>query len=239
MAAHRTTGEGMKDYYKILGLKDTATAEEIHERWVELMQQYHPDTSPDGTYDEERAKEINEAYEILKHSASRMGYDLERHYQKSQRTYSAWKLIVPVSVLTIVLILSVFIFRTPEAPVSLNQKPKLPTLKTTVPYEEPTRQVISSKGPSKGEKSAKIEKDKEEKISSERVVQTKETAPQVGMKTVEPSLPTVRSESSTTSPAPRRKPSRPFPARTAPRRSSATMTWMSTWASATTLCMGT
>jgi curved DNA-binding protein CbpA len=191
----------MKDYYKILGVKETATAEEIHKRWIELMQKYHPDHSPDGKYDEEMAKEINEAYQVLKHSASRMGYDFERHHQRTQKTYSAWKLIAPVSVLTIILIFTVFIVRTPEAPVSLDQQPKLPSPKATVPYEEPTRQVISPKEPSKVEKSLKIEKEKEEQVSSKQIDQAKKTAPQVGMKTIEPSLPTVRSESSSKSPA--------------------------------------
>jgi len=150
----------MKDYYRILGLKETATAEEIHRRWIELMQKYHPDHSPDGKYDEEMAKKINEAYEVLKHSASRMGYDLERQHQRSQKTFSAWKLIVPVSILTIILIFSVFIFRNHEALVSLNQQPELLSAKPSVPYEEPTRQVISPKEPSEAEKSVKIEREK-------------------------------------------------------------------------------
>jgi hypothetical protein len=193
----------MKDYYRILGLKETATAEEIHHRWIELMQKYHPDHSPDGKYDEEMAKKINEAYQVLKHSASRMGYDLERQDQRSQKTFSAWKLIVPVSVLTIILIFTVFLFRKPEAPVSLNQQPILPSPKATVPYEEPTRQVISPKEPSKVEKSVKIEKEKEkeEKVSPRRIGQAKKTATSVAIKTVEPSLPTVQSESSAKSPA--------------------------------------
>jgi len=192
----------MKDYYKILGVKEIATAEEIHHRWIELMQKYHPDHSPDGKHDEQMAKEINEAYQVLKHSASRMGYDFERHHQRTQKTFSAWKFIVPVSVLTIILIFTVFIFRTPETPVHLDQQPTtLPSPKATVPYEEPTRQVISLKEPSKVEKSVSIEKEKEEKVSSEQIGQAKKTAPRAGMKTVEPSLPTVRSESSSKSPA--------------------------------------
>jgi hypothetical protein len=189
----------MKDYYRILGLKETATAEEIHERWIELMQRYHPDHSPDGKYDEQIAKEINEAYQVLKHSASRMGYDFERQHQRSQRTFSAWKLIVPVSVLTIILIFTVFLFRKPEVPVSLNQQPALPSPKITVPYEEPTSQIISSKESSKVERNVKIEKDKEEKVSPQQIGPAKKTVTSVAMKKVEPSLPPVRPESSTKS----------------------------------------
>src|SRR4030043_245458 len=191
----------MKDYYRILGLKETTTAEEIHRRWIELMQKYHPDHSPDGKYDEEMAKKINEAYQVLKHSASRMEYDLEKQHQRRQKTFSAGKLIVPVSVVTIILIFTVFIFRKPEAPVSLNQQPLLPSPKATAPYEGPTRQVISPKEPSKVEESVKIEKEKEEKAAPQQIGQAKKTAPSVALKTVEPSLATVRSESSSKSPA--------------------------------------
>jgi curved DNA-binding protein CbpA/ketosteroid isomerase-like protein len=191
----------MKGYYRILGLKETASAEEIHRRWIELMQKYHPDLSPDGKYDEEMAKKINEAYQVLKHSASRIGYDFERQDQRSQKTFSAWKLIVPVSILTIVLIFIVFIFRNHKPPVSLNQQPKLLSAKPSVPYEEPTRQVISPTETSEAKESVKIEKETEEKASPQQVGQTKKTAPSVAIKTVEQSLPTVRSESSSKSPA--------------------------------------
>jgi curved DNA-binding protein CbpA len=191
----------MKDYYRILGLKETATAEEIHRRWIELMQKYHPDHSPDGKYDEEMAKKINEAYQVLKHSASRMGYDLEREHQRSQKTFSAWKLVVPVSIVTIILIFTVFILRRPEVPVSSNQQAKLLSPKVTVPYEEPTRQVIPPREPSKSEKSVKIEKEQQEKVSSQQIDQAKKTAPRIVMKTVESSPPNVRPESSNKSPA--------------------------------------
>jgi curved DNA-binding protein CbpA len=203
----------MKDYYRILGLEETATAEEIHRRWIELMQKHHPDHSQDGKYDEEMAKKINEAYQVLKHSASRMGYDLERQHQRSHKTFSAWKLIVPVSVLTIILIFTVFIFRNHEAPVSVELQPQSPSLKATVQYEEPMRQVTSRKESSEAEKSGKIGKEKEEKASPQQVGQTKKTAPSVVIKTVEPSLPTVRSKSSSESlatPAPTES-SRPRP----------------------------
>jgi hypothetical protein len=192
----------MKDYYRILGLKESATAEEIHHRWIELMQKYHPDHRPDGKYDEEMAKEINEAYQVLKHSASRMGYDFERQHQRSQKTFSAWKLIVPASVLTIILIFAVLLFRKPEAPVSLNQQPTLRSPKITVPYEEPTQQGVSSKEPSKVEKIVKIEREKEETVSSQQIGPAKKTVTSVAMKKVELSLPPLRPESSTKSPAP-------------------------------------
>ena len=191
----------MKDYYRILGLKETATAEEIHKRWIELMQKHHPDHSRDGKYDEEMAKKINEAYQVLKHSASRMGYDLEREHQGSRRTFSAWKLIVPVSVLTIFLIFTVFLFRKPETPVSLNQQPMLSSPKIAVPNEEPTNQKISSKESSGVKGNIKSEEEKGEEVSPRQIDPPRKTAPSVAIKTVKPSLPPVRPESVTKSPA--------------------------------------
>jgi curved DNA-binding protein CbpA len=190
----------MKDYYRILGLKETATAEEIHHRWIELMQKYHPDHNPEGKYGEEMTKEINEAYQVLKHSSSRMGYDLERHHQRSMKRFSMWKLVFPASGVTIILIFTLFLFKKPEVPVSPDQQPKLPSPKITVPYEEPAPQVASSKEPSKPERSATVKR--EEEVSYQPVRQEKKTPPSVSTKPVEAFLPTVRSESSAKSPKP-------------------------------------
>ncbi len=190
----------MKDYYKILGLGETASAEEIHHRWIKLMQKHHPDHSPEGKYDEEKAKEINEAYQVLKHSSSRMGYDLERHHQRRMKRFSMGKLIFPASGVTIILIFTLFLFKKPEAPVSLDQQPKLPSAKITVPYEEPAPEVASSKEPSKLERSETIEK--EEEVSYQPVRQEKKTPPAVSTKPVEAFHPTVRPESSAKSPMP-------------------------------------
>ena len=57
----------MKDYYKILGVKETASEEEIRERWVEWMRKLHPDHTGEKGTEDQRVKEINEAYEVLKY----------------------------------------------------------------------------------------------------------------------------------------------------------------------------
>ncbi len=78
----------MKDYYKILGVDEEASEEEIRVRWVELSKQYHPDlTQENGA--EARLKEINEAYHILKDQSKRIEYDLERLLKKKsiRRSY--------------------------------------------------------------------------------------------------------------------------------------------------------
>ena len=71
----------MKDYYKILGLYDDASQEEIRERWAELTRKHHPDRLKAGNG--ERIREINEAYQVLKDPATRFEYDFDRDLKKS------------------------------------------------------------------------------------------------------------------------------------------------------------
>lgn len=72
----------MKDYYRILGVEEDASEEEIRSRWIELTKQYHPDLKG-RPGDEEKIREINEAYEVLKNVSKRMEYDLQRTLKKS------------------------------------------------------------------------------------------------------------------------------------------------------------
>jgi len=63
----------MKDYYKILGVKENATKEEIHEAFRRLALKYHPDINknmPQYVF-----KDINEAYRILSSDELREEYD--------------------------------------------------------------------------------------------------------------------------------------------------------------------
>src|ERR1700688_2687544 len=54
-----------KDYYATLGVKKTATAEEIRKAFRKLARKYHPDVNPNDKKAEERFKEISEANDIL------------------------------------------------------------------------------------------------------------------------------------------------------------------------------
>ena len=61
-----------KDYYKILGINNTATKDEVKNAFRKLAHQYHPDK---GGGNEAKFKEISEAYSVLGDDAKRQRYD--------------------------------------------------------------------------------------------------------------------------------------------------------------------
>lgn len=63
-----------KDYYKIMGVKRDAPAEEIKRAYRKLARKYHPDVSKEAGA-EEKFKELGEAYEVLKDAQKRAEYD--------------------------------------------------------------------------------------------------------------------------------------------------------------------
>ena len=101
----------MRNFYKILGIKKNASEEEIREHWVELMRKLHPDQRMEGTVEDERIKEINEAYQVLKHSSTRVEYDLKMAYDRQGRRFHIQKMILPTSILIIFLVVGLFIFK--------------------------------------------------------------------------------------------------------------------------------
>src|ERR1700729_2616191 len=64
-----------KDYYEILGVKKSASAEEIRKAFRKLARKHHPDVNPGDKSAEEKFKEINEAYQVLSDSEKRKRYD--------------------------------------------------------------------------------------------------------------------------------------------------------------------
>jgi molecular chaperone DnaJ len=64
-----------KDYYGKLGVKKTATPEEIRKAFRKLARRYHPDVNPGDKKAEEKFKEISEANDILSDEKKRKVYD--------------------------------------------------------------------------------------------------------------------------------------------------------------------
>lgn len=64
-----------KNYYNILGVDKNAKASEIKKAFRRLALKYHPDRNQGNKTSEQKFKEINEAYEVLKDEQKRNAYD--------------------------------------------------------------------------------------------------------------------------------------------------------------------
>jgi len=73
MAASRDWYE--KDFYKVLGVSDTATAKEITKAYRQLARDNHPDTHPGNDAAENRFKDVSAAYDVVGDEARRKEYD--------------------------------------------------------------------------------------------------------------------------------------------------------------------
>jgi len=68
-----------RDYYEILGVGKTATADELKKAYRKVAMQYHPDRNPGDKAAEEKFKEAAEAYEVLSDADKRAKYDRFGH----------------------------------------------------------------------------------------------------------------------------------------------------------------
>src|SRR3954471_18057237 len=69
-----------KDYYGALGIKKTASTEDIRKAFRKLARKYHPDVNPNDKKAEERFKEISEANDVLSDPKKRKIYDQLGYY---------------------------------------------------------------------------------------------------------------------------------------------------------------
>src|SRR6267142_5858483 len=68
-----------QDYYDTLGVRRDADADTLKKAFRSLAMKYHPDRNPDDDSAEQRFKEINEAYDVLKDDQKRAAYDRFGH----------------------------------------------------------------------------------------------------------------------------------------------------------------
>jgi molecular chaperone DnaJ len=68
-----------RDYYEVLGVQKSATADEIKSAYRKLAMKYHPDRNPDNPEAKEKFTEISEAYEVLSNPEKRQRYDQFGH----------------------------------------------------------------------------------------------------------------------------------------------------------------
>lgn len=79
-----------RDYYKVLGVEKSATADEIKSAYRKLARKYHPDVNPNDKESETKFKEVSEAYEVLGNPEKRKKYDTlgsnwRQHQQRGGR----------------------------------------------------------------------------------------------------------------------------------------------------------
>ncbi|MDE1149106.1 MAG: molecular chaperone DnaJ [Azospirillaceae bacterium] len=68
-----------QDYYELLGVAKTATADDLKKAYRKLAMQYHPDRNQGDKAAEQKFKEVSEAYEVLKDEQKRAAYDRFGH----------------------------------------------------------------------------------------------------------------------------------------------------------------
>ncbi len=64
-----------RDYYEVLGVGKTASADEIKQAYRKLARKYHPDRNPGDKQAEAQFKEVQEAYDVVSDEAKRADYD--------------------------------------------------------------------------------------------------------------------------------------------------------------------
>ena len=74
-----STMSSKRDFYEILGVSKSSTADEIKKAYRKVAMQFHPDRNPGNKEAEEKFKEAASAYEILSDPDKRAQYDRFGH----------------------------------------------------------------------------------------------------------------------------------------------------------------
>jgi molecular chaperone DnaJ len=74
-----------EDYYGLLGVKRTATSDEIRKAYRRLARKHHPDVNPGDKSAEDKFKGISEAYDVLSDAKKREVYDKFGSYSESMK----------------------------------------------------------------------------------------------------------------------------------------------------------
>jgi len=77
-----------EDYYKILGIEKTASAEEIKKAYRKLALKWHPDKNPNNKAAEDKFKKISEAYAVLSDIQKRKDYDMYGSADQFRQRYT-------------------------------------------------------------------------------------------------------------------------------------------------------
>jgi curved DNA-binding protein len=83
-----TFGTMATDYYKVLGVERSATAEQIKAAYRKLARKHHPDLNPNDAAAKQKFQEINEANEVLSDPETRKKYDAYGEHWKHGEEYA-------------------------------------------------------------------------------------------------------------------------------------------------------
>ena len=79
---------GMKNYYNVLGTKQTDSIDTIKQAYRKLAKKYHPDRNPGDKIAEAKMREIVDAWQVLGDEQKRKAYDQELTGVKDKTTFT-------------------------------------------------------------------------------------------------------------------------------------------------------
>jgi curved DNA-binding protein CbpA len=109
----------MKTYYDILGVPPEADQDEVKSAFRKVVKAVHPDLNSGDQFAEQRSKQINRAYEILKDPKRRERYDSQLRHKRSRLRILAITMVVSAGLVSTgtLILLSFFIKSDTGAPV--------------------------------------------------------------------------------------------------------------------------